>query len=253
MHIHFPGAGIEPTPPGSKPGIATNRNCPGVRGEGIEPPSPASEAGSRPLADPRVFLISSSPLQSALRELNSPHLLGRQVPLPLGQEHVVHPSSGRRGSRTLKAFVTLGRVRGGCHHPLACPSVCLTQISNPKFQILISNIKAPEGGLEPPIVWLTASRSTFELLRNMSYGTYSGAYVLRRLSTRTLHTLSVVRTVGFEPTLSGSQGRRISRLSDVLTVRRIVRTKRRVQSGWLDLNQHAPASDAGGLPSYPTP
>ena len=26
----FPGVGIEPTPPGSEPGIATNRNCPGV-------------------------------------------------------------------------------------------------------------------------------------------------------------------------------------------------------------------------------
>jgi hypothetical protein len=71
--------------------------------------------------------------------------------------------------------------------------------------------------------------------------------------TRCLNTLSAVRTVGFEPTFSGTQGRRISRLSDVLTVRQIVRTEFSEQSGWLDLNQHAPASDAGGLPSYPTP
>ena len=67
------------------------------------------------------------------------------------------------------------------------------------------------------------------------------------------NTISAVRTVGFEPTFSGSQNRRITKLSHILTVRRIVQTKFSEQSGWLDLNQHAPASDAGGLPGYPTP
>ena len=86
-----------------------------------------------------------------------------------------------------------------------------------------------------------------------SHGTYFRAYFLRRLRHMYFYNTSAVRTVGFEPTLSGTQGRRISRLSDVLTVRRIVRTELSEQSGWLDLNQHAPASDAGGLPSYPTP
>ena len=80
-----------------------------------------------------------------------------------------------------------------------------------------------------------------------------GAYFLRRFRHMFFNTISAVRTVGFEPTFSGSQNRRISRLSDALTVRRIVRTRLSEQSGWLDLNQHAPASDAGGLPSYPTP
>ena len=87
----------------------------------------------------------------------------------------------------------------------------------------------------------------------MSYANYFGAYFLRRPCHMFFNTISAVRTVGFEPTFSGSQNRRIPRLSDALTVRRIVRTELREQSGWLDLNQHAPASDAGGLPGYPTP
>lgn len=87
----------------------------------------------------------------------------------------------------------------------------------------------------------------------VSYTTYVGAYFLRRICHMFFNTISAVRTVGFEPTLSGSQNRRIPRLSDALTVRRIVRTELSEQSGGLDLNQHAPASDAGGLPSYPTP
>ena len=87
-----------------------------VRGEGFEPSSPASKAGSLPLADPRS-------LQNALWELNPPVQLGRLAPLPLGQGHVIS-QSGRRGSRTLKA-VTLDRLRTGCHRQLACPSVKL--------------------------------------------------------------------------------------------------------------------------------
>ncbi len=118
------------------------------------------------------------------------------------------------------------------------------------------------GRTRTPIVWLTASRSTFELPRKnahrsygtyLFYATYFGAYFLRRICHMFVNTISAVRTVGFEPTFSGAQDRRISRLSHILTVRRIVRTKLSEQSGWLDLNQHAPASDAGGLPSYPTP
>jgi hypothetical protein len=51
-------------PPGSEPGVTTSSNCPAVndssssnkvRGEGLEPSSPASKAGSLPLADPRVM------------------------------------------------------------------------------------------------------------------------------------------------------------------------------------------------------
>ena len=45
-----PGVGIEPTPPGSEPGITTSSDCPGAkvgqaRGEGIEPSSPGSKPG----------------------------------------------------------------------------------------------------------------------------------------------------------------------------------------------------------------
>jgi hypothetical protein len=51
-------------PPGSEPGVTTSSNCPAVnessssdkvRGEGFEPSSPASKAGSLPLADPRAI------------------------------------------------------------------------------------------------------------------------------------------------------------------------------------------------------
>ena len=52
----------------------------------------------------------------------------------------------------------------------------------------------------------------------VSYTTYVGAYFLRRICHMFFNTISAVRTVGFEPTLSGSQNRRIPRLSDALTV-----------------------------------
>ena len=44
--------------------------------------------------------------------------LGRLAPLPLGQGHLKRKEreSNPQGS-------SLGRFRGGCHHPLACPSV----------------------------------------------------------------------------------------------------------------------------------
>jgi hypothetical protein len=69
---------------------------------------------------------SRSPItftKSALRESNPPNQLGGLVPLPLGQGHNRH--SGRRGSRTLKAFLVLDRFRDGCHRQLACPSVSI--------------------------------------------------------------------------------------------------------------------------------
>jgi hypothetical protein len=40
-------------PPGSGPGVTTSSDCPGIRGEGVEPSSPGSRPGSLPLADPR--------------------------------------------------------------------------------------------------------------------------------------------------------------------------------------------------------
>jgi hypothetical protein len=80
--------------------------------------------------------------ESALQESNPPRQLGRLVPLPIGQGHMLR--SGKGGSRTLKA-VKLVPVRAGCHRQLACPSVCL---------------QAPVGGVEPPIIGLTGRRLT---------------------------------------------------------------------------------------------
>ena len=123
-------------PPGSEPGVTTSSNCPGIRGEGVEPSSPGSRPGSLPLADPR--------------------------------------DSGRRGSRTLKAHrsAVFGTAAVACR--------------------LVLPFRAAVAGIEPALVSLTGSRLTIRLHRTK------------------------VRTVGFEPTLSGSRNRRIPRLSYVL-------------------------------------
>ena len=65
-------------PPGSEPGVATSSNHPAVlftirdspwakkvRGGGFEPPSPASKAGSLPLADPRECPAGVEPTSPA--------------------------------------------------------------------------------------------------------------------------------------------------------------------------------------------
>jgi hypothetical protein len=85
-----------------------------VRGEGVEPSSPGSKPGSLPLADPR-----STRTQSALRELNPPHQLGRLAPLSLGQGH--NHKGGRRGSRTLKAHRSTVFETAAIAHWLALP------------------------------------------------------------------------------------------------------------------------------------
>ncbi len=111
-------------PPDSESGVTTSSNCPAfqldyrlrpsssliarrpllvVRGEGFEPSSPASKAGSLPLADPRASL------SSALRELNPPRRLGRPAPLPLGRvvlaacfqdRSLIRPDGFRRSTHT---------------------------------------------------------------------------------------------------------------------------------------------------------
>lgn len=88
------GVGIEPTPSWFRARRCYQQQPPRsvvshqrlsfrkkVRGEGFEPPSPASKTGSLPLADPRS-------LKNALRESNPPVQLGRLAPLLLGQGHV---------------------------------------------------------------------------------------------------------------------------------------------------------------------
>ena len=52
-----------------------------ARGEWVEPPSPGSEPGSLPLADPR------SCSRAPCGESNPPRRIGSPEPLPLGQRH----------------------------------------------------------------------------------------------------------------------------------------------------------------------
>lgn len=246
--VTVPGVGIEPTPPGSEPSIATIRNCPGL------PPFIAHDSGRRI----RTSIVGFKDRYPTFRR--SPINLGGWALLPVPAwltkktGRSAHPPVNFKvscGSRTHLSSLegwhlcrsakdtsfnsskaegegvepsrhsrTLGRVRGGCHRQLACPSVSQDESSG--------------GRTRTSIVWLTASRSTFKLLRNWtdsSYRNYDslvtklGAYCLRRVTHSFGNNISAVRTVGFEPTLSGSQGRRISRLSDVLTVRQIARTE----------------------------
>lgn len=129
-----------------------------ARGRGFEPLSPDSKSGSLPLADPRIRSV-----KSAMRESNPPVQLGRLghrparrrlVGLPIGQWHMSGykrkgDQSGlpadRCPSRTRKSVSVLGRFRGGCHHPLACPSV------------LISTGSRNRTCVEFPHRWLTAT------------------------------------------------------------------------------------------------
>src|SRR5262245_12573448 len=103
------------------------------------------------------------------------------MPRPLGQGHAFgsHLTSQRKERESNPQGLAAFRFRDGCHRPLACPSDCKNA--------------APAGGFEPPLVALTGRRLTVGPRRSPS-----------------------VRTVGFEPTVSGSRCRWIPRLSYVL-------------------------------------
>jgi hypothetical protein len=101
-------------PPGSEPGVTTNSNCPAineslscdkVRGEGFEPPSPASKAGSLPLADPRA-----SPSISYLNSQKCPAGVEPASPAWKAGTFAARPRArcfkcGSRGTRTHKRVV----------------------------------------------------------------------------------------------------------------------------------------------------
>ena len=93
------------------------------------------------------------------------------MPLPLGQGH-----ARRKERESNPQGSSLDRFRGGCHRPLACPSV-----------------KAAVAGIEPASGRLTAA--------------YPYQHGSHRIS---------VRTAGFEPAISCARGTRNTRLSYVL-------------------------------------
>ena len=112
--------------------------------------------------------------KSALRESNSPFQLGRLAP---NADRPRARKAEGEGVEPTRQQLLLDRFRGGCHRQLACPSVW-------------SSRKAAAAGIEPASGRLTA------------------AYPYQHGSRR-----NRVGAVGFEPTISCSQGTRNSRLS----------------------------------------
>jgi hypothetical protein len=88
------GVGIEPTPPGSEPSIATSSDHLAIKRETLTQyvrQSSGSRVRTRVArAKGRQPTVSRSPIKSALRESNPPVQLGRLMPLPIGQGHVSH-------------------------------------------------------------------------------------------------------------------------------------------------------------------
>jgi hypothetical protein len=95
--VEFRGQESNLRPPRSECGVATSSYCPGsygvsytsqcseVRGGGVEPPSPASNAGSLPLTDPRECPAGVEPASPAWEAGAS----------PLGQGHDRKPAEGK--------------------------------------------------------------------------------------------------------------------------------------------------------------
>src|SRR5262245_39431707 len=86
------------------------RDCRKVRGEGFEPPSPASKAGSLPLADPRECPAGIEPACPAWKA-------GAFAARPRARR-----SSQRKERELNPQGSSLGGFRDRCHRQLACPS-----------------------------------------------------------------------------------------------------------------------------------
>ncbi len=134
LQSRIPGVGIEPTPPGSEPGIATNRNCPGVvlffthdSGRRIR----TSIVGFKD----RYPTFRRSPRVSCGSRTHLTSLEGWHLCRSVKDTSFTTSKAEGEGVEPSRHLRTLGRVRGGCHRQLACPSVFPT--------------KAPEQGLEP--------------------------------------------------------------------------------------------------------
>ena len=188
-----PGAGIEPAASTFRAWRYYQQQLPrsrsqSIREEGFEPPPPDSKSGSLP--------VSRFPSESASRESNPPVGLGKPVPgrsasdarlidrfvidqqsaerdrgfeprspgwkpgvVPLDQSRsVVQSSSGRRGSRTLKAHRSPDFESGAVTLRLALPNYRSTVAACRREPD--DHNEAPAGGVEPPIVALTGRRLT---------------------------------------------------------------------------------------------
>ena len=144
--------------------------------------------------------VSRSPTcyrcKSALWESNPPRQLGRLAPLPLGQGHIK-----RKERESNPQGLSLDCFRDSCHRQLACPSVC----------------EAAAAGIEPASGRLTAAclyqhrphRNTESGWQDLNQRSQAP----RACAIPGFATPWQVGVAGFEPTLSCSRSRRISRLS----------------------------------------
>ena len=130
------GVGIEPTPPGSKPGITTSSDYPAI-------------------------------FKSALRESNPPRQVGSLEPLPLGQEHLVCRSAKsalfvvqRKERESNPQGSSLDRFRSGCHHHLACPSVLMFKSCGGRNRTCVRavNSRLPVPARVPPQSFIKSER-----------------------------------------------------------------------------------------------
>ncbi len=106
--------------------------------EGFEPPA------ARFQTEPSSADVRPDRGGQGSRTLRSPcgdHPLSRRAPGTGAGRTLQNKRSGRGGSRTRKA-VTLGRFRGGCHRPLACPSI-FTLMSRMGIEPTFGRIKSP--------------------------------------------------------------------------------------------------------------
>ena len=111
----------------------TFANAVSARGEGLEPPSPGSKPGSLPLADPRMDLRVPCENRTRLSSLEGWRFC----------RSAKSTSSGRRGSRTLKA----GYPRSGW---LDCfRNSCRRRAPTEGWSCLPFRIEAAVAGIEP--------------------------------------------------------------------------------------------------------
>ena len=87
------GVGIEPTPPGSEPGIATSSDYPAMCSGCVRRPEMSLSLSFVAPLQPsdlrcRVVTTFRTSEKNAMRESNPPVQLGRLTPLPIGQWHV---------------------------------------------------------------------------------------------------------------------------------------------------------------------
>jgi hypothetical protein len=114
----FRGLESNQRPPRSERGVATSRNCPGVREGGLEPPPPGSKPGSLPVSQ------FPSRLRSRVRMRVRHARVELACPVWETGAWAARPMThGAEGEGVEPPRLALARVRAGCRRQSACPSI----------------------------------------------------------------------------------------------------------------------------------